>query len=150
LKFLKSPLCPTEWRPLKTELEHRTLLRFAEPEDLDAWTDLSEVLTFIEPAAEFSAATTAAFELYLAEKVDEMREILNDRPEDFDEEELAALEEIAHGLMVGMDTGEIRELLEKVDQSDVARVIQGPRTLFEFPMTWGEKPPSRDNLFDRL
>jgi hypothetical protein len=68
LEFLKSPLCPTECRPLKTELEHRTLLRFAEPGDLGLWKDLLEVLTFIEPAAEFSAATTAAFDLYSAEK----------------------------------------------------------------------------------
>ncbi|MEV4693549.1 restriction endonuclease [Micromonospora echinospora] len=150
LQFLKSPLCPPEWRPLKTELEHRTLLRFAEPGDLGSWKDLAEVLTFIEPAAEFSAETTAAFELYSAEKLDEMREILDENPEDFDEDELEALEAIADGLMVEIDTGEMRELLEKVDRSGAARVIPGQRALFDFPLSPGGEPPSLEEMFDHL
>jgi hypothetical protein len=79
-----------------------------------------------------------------------MRAMLDDNPEDFDEEELEALEAIADGLMVEVDSGEIRELFEKVDGTDVARVIPGQRALFEFPLSPDEKPPGLDNLFDRL
>ncbi len=150
LKFLASPLCPTKWRPLKTELEHRTLLRFADPDDLGSWQELAKILTFIEPAAEFSAATMATFELYSAEKLDEMRLILDDAPEDFERSELEALEEIAAVLMVQVDSEEIWEILAQADPSDVAEVLPGQRALFEFPLSWGEKPPTVANLFDRL
>jgi hypothetical protein len=79
-----------------------------------------------------------------------MREILDENPEDFDEEALEALEKIAEALMVEVNTGEIRDLLEEEDLSDVARVIPGQRALFEFPLSPGEKPHRPDNLFDRL
>lgn len=150
IDFLESEIVPTDWRSLKTAVEHRTLEFYGDPNDLDEWQNLVEVLTFIQPALEFMNEVEVNFEIFASEKIEEYLEELEINPELFEAGDFSTLVSMADSLGLSIDTFEIDEKLEGRDELVEPQITQDRQVLNTPARPRGSSTIAPKDLFDFL
>jgi hypothetical protein len=110
------------WRSRRTQVDVAVLRLLDEPDDVESWSFLRDVLDVVQTTPEYYEDLEKRFERFLEEVLDEARDMLEDEENDLSRADLSLdeLEELAYRW--GVLASEINEIAEQVD----ARQENGP------------------------
>ncbi|MEU8387690.1 restriction endonuclease [Micromonospora sp. NPDC048843] len=104
---------PIAWRPTRTRFEYGLLKRMSEPEDLEEWSILRDIVNVVPVTSDFRRDMEDEFEEYAGELVREIVYQLEDEPSGDEEASLDEIRSVARQWGWSVDTWEADALLEE-------------------------------------
>jgi DNA polymerase III delta prime subunit len=124
---LRSEVVPAEWRPTRTRFEVGLLDYLGEPNDMDDWSRLKDVIDVVPVTDEFFSDLETRFAGFASDLIDELKDLLENEPQGDESDIFEQLADLASALDFDIDTQDIEELLEeKESESDGATAPSRP------------------------
>ncbi len=104
---------PDRWRSKRTDIEVAALEEWGEPDDIDGWNFLRDIIDIVPTTAEYKAEKQGEVEFFIFEELDVIRDRLETDDEDYDvADELQALSDLGDRWDLTIDISELEELAE--------------------------------------
>jgi hypothetical protein len=142
LSLLASALrdMPVTWRSRRTDIEVAIFRFLEDPEDLDDWRLLRDILDIIPTTPEYEDDLGRAFEGFVDERLAEIKErLLDENIDGNDADALRDLEELADRWDVSTDVADLVEQAEEMERAISSKLLE-----------YARDDPNQPMLFDDL